>query len=127
MLLIKTYLDKSPIHGVGVFANEFVKKGTVVWQFNPLVDIILTEEQLNELPEVIKEFIDIIGFSYPFGVNNYCMSIDHAQYMNHSDTPNLVLNIKEDKNIALKDIAQGTELTIDYYKIDHRTNESDCS
>ena len=57
MLLIKTYLDKSPIHGVGVFANEFVKKGTVVWQFNPLVDIILTEEQLNELPEVIKEFI----------------------------------------------------------------------
>ena len=100
MLLIETYLDKSPIHGVGVFANEFVKKGTVVWQFNPLIDnIILTEEQLRELPEVIKEFVDIIGFSYPFGVNNYCMSIDHAQYMNHSETP-LVSNLKGDKSIA---------------------------
>jgi len=45
MLLIKTYLDKSPIHGIGVFAGEFIKKGTQVWEFNPLIDIILTPEQ----------------------------------------------------------------------------------
>ena len=42
MLLVKTYLDKSLIHGVGVFADEFIKKGTLMWEFNPLIDVVLT-------------------------------------------------------------------------------------
>jgi hypothetical protein len=128
MLLIKTYLDKSSIHGIGVFADEFVNKGTLVWKFNPLIDIILTEEQLNELPEVTRKFVKVIAFSYPFEVDNYCMCLDHAQYMNHSNMPN-VDNTKQATygDIALLDIQKGTELTVDYYKEDHRTDESEFS
>ena len=121
MLLIKTYLDKSSIHGIGVFTDEFIKKGTVVWEFNPLVDVILTEKQLNELPEVTRKFIEDHGFPYPFGANNHCLSLDHAQYMNHSDTPNI--DGAGDKNVALQDIPKGTELTDNYYLYEHRANE----
>jgi SET domain-containing protein len=33
MLLVKTYLDKSAIHGLGVFAGEVIRKGAKVWRF----------------------------------------------------------------------------------------------
>ena len=33
MLLVKTYLEKSAIHGLGVFAGEFIAKGTKIWRF----------------------------------------------------------------------------------------------
>jgi len=120
MLLIKTYLDKSPIHGVGVFAGEFVKKGTPVWEFNPVIDMILTPEQLNELPESAREFIEEVAIPYPFGSDNYCLSLDNAQYMNHSIDCNVALDSDKEADIALKDIPKGTELTVNYYKEDHR-------
>ncbi|MCI5157500.1 MAG: SET domain-containing protein-lysine N-methyltransferase, partial [Candidatus Electrothrix sp. AUS1_2] len=92
MLLVKTYLDKSPIHGVGVFAGEFIPKGTLVWKFDPLIDIVLTSEQTSSLPPVAKEFIEFVGISYPFGEDTYCLSLDNAQYMNHSLEHNLQLD-----------------------------------
>lgn len=125
MLLVKTYLDKSPIHGIGVFASKFIKKGTLVWNFNPVVDIVLSRKQFNELPNIARNFVDDMAFSYPFGKDTYCMSIDHAQYMNHSDSFNLGKCDRGD--ITLKDIPKGTELTVNYYDEDHRTNDTDFS
>ncbi len=73
MLMIKTYLDKSPISGIGVFASEFVKKGDLVWQFHPLVDIILTSEQLEKLPSAAaRKFIEDHSIPFPFGTDNHC-------------------------------------------------------
>ena len=125
MLLIKTYLDKSPIHGIGVFADEFIKKGTLVWKFNPLIDIILTPEQRQKLPEVTRDFINYISVPYPFGADNYCLSLDNAQYMNHSDDPNMGPDAKKGGDIALRDIPKGAEMTVDYRVEDHRIDVSD--
>ena len=33
MLLVKTRLAPSPIAGIGLFADEDIKKGTVTWRF----------------------------------------------------------------------------------------------
>ena len=120
MLVIRTYLDRSPIHGVGIFTSEFVKKGTRIWEHHPLMDFKLTPEQLNELPEPAREFVEIVAVPYPFGADNYWLSLDNCNYMNHSDTPNtegLVIGV------ANVDIPKDTELTVDYYKVDHRTKE----
>jgi len=117
MLLVKTYLDKSPIHGVGVFANELIKKGTVIWQFDPRIDIIMTPEQVDKLPDTAKRFILRMAIPYPFWVDNYCIAVDNINYMNHSDDPNVSDTVP---SIALQDIEQGTELTNNYYKEDHR-------
>jgi len=122
MLLIKTYLDKSPIHGVGVFTAEGVKQGTPVWQFNPLIDRILIPEQLEQLPAITRTFIESVAIPYPFGTGNYCLALDHASYMNHSLEPNVS---SQEINLALRDIPKGTELTVNYYKEDHRADESD--
>lgn len=125
MLLVKTYLDKSLIHGVGVFAGEFIAKGTLVWKFDPLIDIIMPPEQFSELPESAKDFIISHAVPYPFGADNYCLSLDNAQYMNHSPEHNLQPDNEGDS--ALVDIPEGTELTVDYFLEDHRTTADDIS
>jgi SET domain-containing protein len=123
MLLIKTYIDKSPIHGIGVFASEFIKKGTVIWEFNPLVDIILTPDQFKEFPEVMQEFAEYISIPYPYGADNYCLSLDNGQYMNHSFDPNMgPCPERGVVDIALRDIPKGTEMMVDYSVEDHRTD-----
>lgn len=40
MLLIKTKLDLSKIHGVGLFADEFIAKGTKIWEYRPNFGLI---------------------------------------------------------------------------------------
>ncbi|NKC16212.1 MAG: SET domain-containing protein-lysine N-methyltransferase [Gammaproteobacteria bacterium] len=113
------------MHGVGVFADEFIAKGTLVWQFDPLIDIILSPEQLADCPESAKEFIISHAVPYPFGADNYCLTLDNAQYMNHSPEHNLQSSSKGDR--ALVDIPKGTELTVDYFSEDHRTRTEDIS
>ncbi|WP_446007852.1 SET domain-containing protein [Candidatus Electrothrix sp.] len=125
MLLVKTYLDKSTIHGVGVFAGEFIPKGTLVWKFDPLIDIILNPEQVGGMPEAAKEFVLSHSVPYPYGADNYCMTLDNSQYINHSSEHNLQPDSEGDR--ALIDIPAGIELTVDYFLEDHRTTEADIS
>ena len=40
MLLVKTRLGASAIHGIGLFADEFIPKDTVTWRFTPGLDQI---------------------------------------------------------------------------------------
>lgn len=114
MLLIKTYLDKSHIEGIGAFAAEPVKKGALVWQFHSPIDVVLTPEQVDELPEAAKEFVQEHAYPHPTGANNYCLSYDNARYVNHSDDPNIS---SDEPAVALKDIEVGTELSINYYQL----------
>jgi hypothetical protein len=51
MLLVKTKLDVSHIHGIGLFAEELIPRNTVVWKFHPLIDLVITENQIDELAE----------------------------------------------------------------------------
>ena len=57
MLLVKTKLDLSGIHGIGLFANEFIPKDTVIWKFNRLIDLRCSESEIGQLPEYSREQI----------------------------------------------------------------------
>ena len=50
MLLVRTRLGLSPIHGVGLFAAEFIREATMIWRFGPAIDLRLTDEQIEQLP-----------------------------------------------------------------------------
>ena len=41
MLLIDTYLDKSPIQGIGVFAKNPIAKGTSIWRLDQRFDRLI--------------------------------------------------------------------------------------
>ena len=58
MLLVKTRLAPSTIHGIGLFADEFIPKGTEVWKFVPGFDLALSVDEVESLPEMAKAWIE---------------------------------------------------------------------
>jgi hypothetical protein len=112
MLIVPTYLEKSPIHGFGVFAKQFIPKGTKVWEFNPIFDIVLSEEQFEALPPSSREEIEIHLYQPDVGGKLYYEST-MGKYMNHSRDPNVDFS-EIGCGWATRDIEAGEEMTCNY-------------
>ena len=113
MLLIDTYLDKSKIHGVGVFAKENVKKGEKIKEVRPEFEIEFNQHNLARMPLSFAKFIDTHSYERTLGSNILVMGIDNEKYLNHSTSPSV-----DDNGVALKDIKIGDEITINYCDFD---------
>jgi len=113
MFLIDTYLDKSKIHGVGVFSKENIKKGKRIKEVRPEFEIEFNKENLPKMPLSLSKFIDTHAYERCLGSNTLVMGIDNEKYLNHSNDPSV-----DDNGIALKDIKIGDEITIDYKDFD---------
>lgn len=121
MLMIKTKIEASKINGIGLFANQFIPKGTTIWKFQPGFDIKIDKNELAKLPEITKEFF--IKYAYlNSDTNKYILCFDDARFFNHSDNPNCIDESPEEENegitFAARDIQQGEELTSNYRKYD---------
>ena len=109
MLLVKTYLDKSPIHGIGVFAGESIRKNTKIWRFVIGFDRYYSRKQLAKLPKPAREHIKL--HAYQWG-KEILLSMDYDTFMNHSKNPNTYFH--NGYVIARCDIRKGMEITNDY-------------
>jgi hypothetical protein len=58
MLLVKTYLSASPIHGIGLFAAEPIAKGTVIWCFDERVDRRFTKRNARNARNRSQQILD---------------------------------------------------------------------
>jgi uncharacterized protein len=120
MLLIRTRLDRSSIHGFGVFAVESVPKGTEVWRFSPGFDLEREVAVVEAQPAHVRGYFSKYGY-IDRRLKRYILCIDDARHLNHSDTPNLRCDYALDRygvDIAARDIAAGEELTVDYQEIE---------
>lgn len=115
MLLVKTRLASSAISGNGIFADQFIEKGTVIWDFHEKFDRCYTYEEVQSMDdERLKEFLK----KYCYLENGvYILCVDDGRFMNHSDTPNTV-NGNGHQTIANVDIQIGEEITCNYFEID---------
>jgi hypothetical protein len=120
MLIVPTVLDKSPIHGFGVFAKKRIPQGTRVWEFNPVFDIKISEAEFAKLPPSTKEEIEVHLYQPEEGGVLYYEST-MGKYMNHSREPNVDFS-EVNIGVATRDIEPGEELTCDY-----RHFMADCS
>ena len=111
MLLIESYLDKSPIHGFGIFSSEFIPKGTMVWEFTPGLDLEWTENEFKNLPEKVKKYILHYGWLDPV-TRMHRFPFDHDRFINWSNNPNV--GGTSDSIFALRDIQKGEELTFPF-------------
>lgn len=127
MLLVKTYIGQSKIHGIGLFAEQNIEKGTETWRFHPCIDIVLTKQQVNRLPSIAQDFIREYGSLSKLS-NKYIISSDNTRFTNHSSSPNLdtvVLNNEPEAiAVASKDISKGEEMTVDYRSFDQSSVNS---
>ena len=114
MFLIRTSIQPSAIHGNGVFANEDIPAGTIIWRFEPLFDFSISDEQLNGMPDAFLEYIDMYAYRSSDLDGRLLLLCDHAKFLNHSDAPNTAERPLQ--SIACKDIFKGEEITCDYGK-----------
>ena len=113
MLLVKTYIGKSKIHGVGVFAGEPIRKGAKIWRFVEGFDRCYTPKQFARLPKPARDFLKSYGYRVD---DEILFTVDNDRHMNHSDKPNTFL--RAGYVIARRNIRKGEEITNDYREFD---------
>ncbi len=117
MLLVKTRKGKSTVHGTGLFAEQFIPKGTIIWRYVAGHDAILTREQYEGLGREEKEGWQRFAYVSRFTGLLVC-SGDAYVFMNHSHRPNVGVSPRfeppEGVDVALCDINPGDELLFDY-------------
>ncbi len=120
MLLVKTKLDRSGIHGIGLFADEFIPKDTIIWKFNHLIDLRCFGSDIQKWPDASREQIQKYSYREKH-TGLYVLCGDDARFFNHSETPNcfdFYADEDQDITVALRDIQVGEELTCDYALFD---------
>ncbi|MBN8466882.1 SET domain-containing protein [Corallococcus exiguus] len=120
MLRVKTSVKRSPIHGLGLFAEERIPQGTIVWAFDRPIDQRFWPVDVVGMSAIEKAFLARYAFCER---GTLVLCGDHARFMNHSDSANCGNNASRTATIALRDIAPGEELTDDYTSMEDPWNE----
>lgn len=122
MLVVKASAKPSKINGIGLFADEKIPKGTVIWKYDPRFDISFSPEEVKKMTTKQRELIDRYAY-LSTAQNKYIYSIDDSRFTNHSS-----VNPNEDvvpfpgdietSGVANKDIEKGEEILINYRLFD---------
>lgn len=123
MLLVKTYVGPSPVHGLGLFAAEPILAGQVVGKFVVGFDSICEPALFATLPAPAQAFLRCYGFPLQELadllarprvelVGGWALEVDNMRFCNHSETPNLSAT---GPVRALRDIQAGEEMFQRYY------------
>jgi len=121
MLLIKTKVGPSSVHGMGCFTDQFVPKGMLVRKFMPGFDLEIQKSEVDKLPDASRErFLNYAYFDKESNI--YTLNPDDERFVNHSDSPNVGDDLSRDSEMgemyALRDIQAGEELTENYNEFD---------
>ena len=63
MLTVSSYVAPSAIDGLGVFAGEYIERGSLMWSLNPKFDIFISREEIEGYAPHLQTFIS--RYSYP--------------------------------------------------------------
>jgi hypothetical protein len=114
MLMVETELRQSEIHGTGVFLKQPVRKGDLIWRFDSRIDRVYSEEELEGLPELTRDFLRTYS-TWHEATQLWILCGDNGRHFNHSDTPNtLSLATGFGDDVAAEDLPAGVELTTNY-------------
>ncbi len=101
--MLEIIVKKSKINKKGIFANRKFKKDEIVLSWNPKT---LKTSEVKKIPKNKRHFI------YKSIDNKYFLMQSPEKYVNHSCDPNT--EIKNRRDIAIRDIKKGEEITSDY-------------
>jgi len=112
MLLVKTKLCTSSIHGLGIFAAENIEKGRIVWEYREPFDRQWSKNYVESLPVVSREYVK--HFCALLHNGNFLVTGDNDRFWNHSNNPNCLTDCEAKTTVALRNIKEGEEMTEDY-------------
>lgn len=115
MLLIDAQLKEAGKKGIGVFAQHFIAKGTLVWMHEPMFHKKISVEEFQCLDPRAQAFVRHYATLEKEPSSYYYLDLDNTRFINHSNCPNIEFTTTEAR--ALRDIEAGEELTCDYLTI----------
>lgn len=121
MIHINYKLDRSEKHGIGLFADEDLKEGQLVYTASPLLDLNITQEQFDSLGDNEKQEIRWWGFfDEPSGL--WHVDFDVSKFINHSKEGTVTQDKSHDEAylITTRDIKKGEELTQNYLEFESK-------
>jgi SET domain-containing protein len=111
-------IKPSPLHGIGVFAIRDIPKGTQNIFSKGVGDWIkVSKEEVEALPQHSKDLIEnhcLFDEDHYFIPDYGFKLVDLVIYLNHSETPNVISLNDGEEFEAIRDIANGEELLVDY-------------
>ncbi len=116
MLTIRTNIKNSSIHGIWLFAEEYISKWTIVRRFQENFDQRRSDEDFETLPKLVQENI-LFYWYYNKEEWWYILDWDNSRFTNHSKEPNIA-KLNNTETIAIKDIKIGDEIVEDYDNFD---------
>ena len=131
MLTVKASVKPSSIQGIGLFADEDILKGTVIWKFDPRFDLYFDPKEVEQMPSEQRELL--LRYAYLSTTSGkYVYSIDDSRFTNNSSKHHNVDEVAlpadlETSSIANRDIRAGEELLDNYRAYDaHDANGTDA-
>lgn len=119
MIHIKYKLDKSLSHGIGLFADDNLKAGQLIYTPSLTLDVNITQEQFDSLSDKEKDEIRWWGFKIEDeGV--WHVDFDVSKFINHSYEATVTQDsrYKDAYLVATRDIKAGEELTQNYLEFE---------
>jgi SET domain-containing protein len=118
MILVKTKIGPSKVHGIGLFADQFIPKGTVTFEYTPSFDVSFTKEEIEKMPKITQDYLIFYTY-FDKKRNKYVLCSDNQRFINHTDDINK-MNIKStpDQDVAMRDIQPGEEFLCNYNDFD---------
>jgi SET domain-containing protein len=120
MLLVRTRLASSPIHGIGLFADERIARGTPIWRYVDGFDSYVDPSVVEQLSGPARE--QLLKYAYRDQESgSWALCGDDARHFNHSEVPNTVSSIDANGDeiyVAAEEILPGAEITCDYRAFD---------
>ena len=114
----RIYIDKSKIHGLGVFAFDYISKGEII-EVCPIIDTGMSKGEISHI------LIDY-RFNWPQGTPEFEKQVVCSGYgmlYNHSETPNAAWRSNTETNCfefyATKNINPFDEILIWYGDVNY--------
>lgn len=117
MIHISYKILASKTHGIGLFADQNIKGGDLIYTPSPLLDVDLTPEQFQGLTENEQREVMYYGYFNKYS-GKYHVAFDAIRVLNHANTD--VANVTQNEEMimtAKRDIQKGEELLQDYVEI----------
>lgn len=111
MLLVRTKVLPSGIHGLGLFADQFIAKGSTVWEYREPFDTYLSDDFVKSLPDVARQAIEETCDHDGAG---WLVCADNSRFINHCKDANTDCVQEPGFLIANRGIQSGDEITQDY-------------
>ncbi len=123
MLMVKTYMAPSKVHGIGLYAAEDIPAHTIVWKFHAFVDKVLTGSDFFRICQGIDTpaLHHILSSTYKRS-GQYFYLTDNARFINHSEEGSNIIFVDDFSEVASRHIYPGEEI-LENYSLSYDTND----